>query len=222
MILKGRLIAVAVFAIILVVGRFYPIAEPGFFLVLALISPWVIWMSINFNSRMSGFRNVRFGFQGKVSKLYYYLILIPFWPLAAAGVLIGLSSLNSGSLDSALNATAGIAIFFAILYLYFCWPFVQQRLTAFTLNHRRYSQGQFSVSLKVSNYYKIYFKLIGLIIIIGILIAALTAMLKAFGFSVTQIYSDIPVEYWKYVQFFTIAISLIVTSLIIFISKAYL
>ncbi len=81
-ILKGRLIAVAVFAIYTFVSNIYPIA--GMLLLLLLIAalPWVVVRSLRFRRRMTAWRNIRFGFDGGQWPAAQAFIL---WPLA--GVL---------------------------------------------------------------------------------------------------------------------------------------
>ncbi|MCH8178057.1 MAG: DUF898 family protein, partial [Proteobacteria bacterium] len=91
MILKGRLIAVAVLLLYFGLGQFYPLAAGGFAIVLVLAMPWIVWNSMRFKTRMSQYRNVRFNFSGRLRPVIFYLLILPLIPLlifiAIGGVL---------------------------------------------------------------------------------------------------------------------------------------
>ncbi|ALZ75414.1 YjgN family protein [Rheinheimera sp. F8] len=63
-ILKGRLIAVAFFAVISLLSHFFPIFALIFAIVFLFLTPWLLNQSLKFNFRMTSYRNVRFGFNG--------------------------------------------------------------------------------------------------------------------------------------------------------------
>lgn len=77
-ILKGRLLAVAVFIIYSVAVQMFPL----FGLVLAigfvLLMPWIINQGLRFNLRMTRHRNVRFSFKGTYSEAFVNFVLLPF------------------------------------------------------------------------------------------------------------------------------------------------
>ncbi len=80
MILKGRLIAVAVIAFYVVMINYYPATEPFFLLALLLALPWLLVKAFAFRARCSSYRNVRFNFVGTYGE--------------AAGVLFGFGLLT--------------------------------------------------------------------------------------------------------------------------------
>ena len=63
-ILKGRLIAVAFFAVISLLSHFFPIFALVFAIVFLFLTPWLLNQSLKFTFRMTSYRNVRFGFNG--------------------------------------------------------------------------------------------------------------------------------------------------------------
>jgi len=79
-ILKGRLIVVSLFILYSVLSGLAPII--GTILSLAFVAglPWLVVRSLAFNAHNSAVRNIRFGFQGKVSEAKKLYVL---WPLAA-------------------------------------------------------------------------------------------------------------------------------------------
>ena len=63
-ILKGRLIAVAVFAAFYAVNRYAPLYVWVLYLVLLVVGPWLAVRSLAYNAYNSAYRNVRFAFSG--------------------------------------------------------------------------------------------------------------------------------------------------------------
>ncbi|ENO84494.1 YjgN family protein [Thauera linaloolentis] len=81
-ILKGRLIAFALFAAYAVADSLVPLLGAALMLLLILATPWIVVRSLAFRNRHSAWRGVRFGFDGRVGEAVKALLL---WPLA--GVL---------------------------------------------------------------------------------------------------------------------------------------
>lgn len=77
-ILKGRLIALAFFAVYSVINNFNFILGTVLFLILISFIPWVIVRSLQFNARNSMFRNVRFNFDAKAQDAAVVFLL---WPV---------------------------------------------------------------------------------------------------------------------------------------------
>jgi uncharacterized membrane protein YjgN (DUF898 family) len=63
-ILKGRLIAVAVFAAFYAVNHYAPLYVWVLYLVLLVVGPWLAVRSLAYNAYNSAYRNVRFSFSG--------------------------------------------------------------------------------------------------------------------------------------------------------------
>jgi uncharacterized membrane protein YjgN (DUF898 family) len=67
-ILKGRLIAAGIFAIISLVSRFYPGAQFLFLIVGVFVFPWLLVRSLAFNAYNSAYRNIRLHFRGSYGR----------------------------------------------------------------------------------------------------------------------------------------------------------
>lgn len=80
-ILKGRLVAFALFGLYVLVDAFMPILSPVFSILLIILVPFLVVRSMAFNARNSAFRNVCFGFDGNIGGAYVAFLL---WPLLGA------------------------------------------------------------------------------------------------------------------------------------------
>lgn len=76
-ILKGRIIAVIVFALFFIASSLSPVAAIILVVLFTLVSPLLIVLSLKFNMRMSRYRNVRFAFHGNYLGAFTYFILLP-------------------------------------------------------------------------------------------------------------------------------------------------
>lgn len=77
-ILKGRIIAVIIFALISVLSAFSPLFGLIAALVFLVALPWLLVQGLKFNLRMTSYRNVRFGFHGTYGSAFIYYLLLPF------------------------------------------------------------------------------------------------------------------------------------------------
>lgn len=66
-ILKGRLIAVAIFGTVTLASSIYPLVAPLTSLLLLFAVPWMMVQSLRFHHHYTAYRNVRFRFRGTVS-----------------------------------------------------------------------------------------------------------------------------------------------------------
>ena len=87
-ILKGRLIAVAVFVIFSVIQDFMPFV--GLILIPVFIAamPWIITRALSFQLRMTGWRNLRFGFDGKTAGAAMAFIVWPLVGILSMGIML--------------------------------------------------------------------------------------------------------------------------------------
>lgn len=76
-ILKGRIIAVILFSMYYFAATFNPAAGLVIILILFVISPLLICMSIRFQMRMTSYRNVKFGFNGRYGRAFVVFVLFP-------------------------------------------------------------------------------------------------------------------------------------------------
>ncbi|GAA5314990.1 MAG: hypothetical protein AseanaTS_01940 [Candidatus Pelagadaptatus aseana] len=90
-ILKGRLIAVAFFAIYTLAGNFFPPLGIALFLVLIVFLPWMVVRSLAFNARYSAYRNIRFNFKGDIKGALMAFIVWPVLGALTLGILMPLA-----------------------------------------------------------------------------------------------------------------------------------
>ncbi|MGB1254946.1 MAG: YjgN family protein [Thiolinea sp.] len=185
-ILKGRIIAIIALLIYITLSNFFPVAGIGLAIVLAIVAPWVIWRSLQFNAWMTSHRNVRFNFRGDLKSAYKYFFLIPVGPLLIAGLI---SLFMWATMGSASWPLMGSVFVLAFIATYFLYPWFQKLFTQFYMNNHRYGQGKFHVELETSEYYIIYLLTIalsllaGLIAVIGVMVIGgiFAAIASVFG-----------------------------------------
>lgn len=76
-ILIGRLIAFALFAIVLISSSFSPFIAVSFSILFALFVPVIIVMGVRFRMRMMAYRNVRFNFTKRYGRAFVVFLLFP-------------------------------------------------------------------------------------------------------------------------------------------------
>lgn len=77
-ILIGRIIAIVFFALYFLASNFSPMAFGIMTVALLLLSPYFALMSLRFNMKMTGYRNIRFRFDGTYGGAFVYFMLYPF------------------------------------------------------------------------------------------------------------------------------------------------
>jgi uncharacterized membrane protein YjgN (DUF898 family) len=180
-ILKGRLIAVALLLAYVLTDQLYPLASAALALCLLLATPWVIWKSMQFNARMTSFRNVRFGFYGSPLDSYRYLLFIPAIPLLSALLAGIVLYLVTGSSDPGTYTTLGIV---AVITTWLMLPFLQKAITSYYIGNHRYGQGSLEADLSTTRYYLIHLYMIGWSILVFAGVGLCTAAAVYFsGFS---------------------------------------
>ena len=124
-ILKGRLIAVAAFAVYWVVTDIWPLAVLILLLPLMFLMPFVIVMSRRFQMRMTSWRNIRFGFHGRYGgalaayigwgllALITLYALVPLWIYKRVQYLLDNTSFG----QERFELKTGMGRYFAIYYI---------------------------------------------------------------------------------------------------------
>lgn len=79
-ILKGRIIAIVVFALYSLMLQFSPVLGALAAFTLMIFTPYIVVSGMRFNARMTSYRNIRFNFVGKVGEAAKVFIG---WPLLA-------------------------------------------------------------------------------------------------------------------------------------------
>lgn len=67
-ILKGRAIAVLLFGGFAATGHFLPTVQWTFVALLLVLTPWIVVAANRFNAQNSAYRNIRFGFSGRIGE----------------------------------------------------------------------------------------------------------------------------------------------------------
>ena len=145
-ILKGRLIAVGVVAIVWAVNHFAPILALGVMLAAVFVVPWLLVRSFAFNAYNSAFRNIRMHFRGTYGR--------------CLKLLVGYGLLTI--------ITFGLGYF---------W--LKTRMTEFIVRNHYYGTTQFDVPDLKKSFFKVYGNMIGLGILLGLALFALSLGLFA-------------------------------------------
>ena len=179
-ILKGRLIAVAVFAVYSGVGHFMPKVAALLAFALFAAAPWFIARSMAFNAWNSSYRNIRFRFQAT-----YMDVLKTIWPIA----LVLIFPLIMPEIDKT-NKVAPPTLFWVLfglqmLAIFSVYPYAIGRLKILHVNHSQYGAAPFKTDLGVGPFYKIYFLAMLLafaaVVMIGIVVGVVVASAAAAG-----------------------------------------
>lgn len=76
-ILRGRIIAIVVFALFYIGNMLSPIVGIVGFIGLLVLSPWLVVQSLKFRMKMTSYRNIRFGFKGTYGGAFKVYVLYP-------------------------------------------------------------------------------------------------------------------------------------------------
>jgi uncharacterized membrane protein YjgN (DUF898 family) len=161
-ILKGRLIAVALFLTYFISSNLVTSVLPLVLCAGLVLAPWVIVRSAAFNARYNAYRNMTFGFDGnyaEAAKTLYWLGLIP---ILAVG-----SAFDWGGIPALHNTVSWV---FALLF-----PFWLARLKAFLIGNTRFGGIRGQLRILETQLWGIYFRggllFLGSIVAITILFA---------------------------------------------------
>lgn len=130
-IFKGRMIAIAVFILSVIMTHFLPVIGPiVVFLGFVIIVPWVVNNSLRFNAVNSAYRNIRFDFKGDywgafmvfivwpIVALFSLYLLSPFWLQRLQKYIVGNSSYGQTQFNFDAQVSDYYAFFGKILLMY--------------------------------------------------------------------------------------------------------
>lgn len=86
-ILKGRVVAFVLFALLAFGSQINPLVGVGASLLFMLVFPWMFWTSMRFRAANTSYRNIRFGFRGSLGGAYAALLGWPLLGLLTLGIL---------------------------------------------------------------------------------------------------------------------------------------
>lgn len=179
----GYLIAMTCFIIFLILQNISPLSGSIVLLLFFLATPWIIWRSLQFSTRMTSFSNVRLAFNGSLGPAYLNFLLLPFVLLLIVYVIPASAAVTLTMMDDISAAMIGVivavlALVVSILGIYF-YAYLRKRNTSYVINGYRYGQGVFSVDLETKQYLKIILKTFGLAILSMIAVFAILAAVGA-------------------------------------------
>jgi uncharacterized membrane protein YjgN (DUF898 family) len=172
-ILKGRLIAVALLALLKV-----PYAGPVVLLIYLCGLPWLIYRSFRFHLANTSYRNVRFSFLGE-AKGAYAAVMVPLGIVLVAGIVAGLFTFVSKMLG-------GILLGIVLLALYGIGPYLQCRVRRYFSEGARAGLSRFGFNVGAGEYYAAYAVGLGFVIalsVVATVIIAVTVGFSALSFS---------------------------------------
>lgn len=163
-ILKGRLIAAALFLLYYGSSHYLTALLPYVLVAGVLLAPWVIVRSAAFNARYSAYRNMTFGFDGRYRDAVFALYWLGLIPLLVAGTIFGWwGNLFIG---------AGAYAIFGLLF-----PWWMRRLKHFLITHTAFGGENGELSATGRQFFRVYF-MAGLVVsLFGALTAGLAAAL---------------------------------------------
>src|SRR6266853_2027190 len=153
-ILKGRLIAVALFAVFYAISHFAPFYIWAIYLVLLFVGPWLEVRSLAFNAYNTAYRNVRFAFSGTY-RICLGVVLVAF--VVAVSVIAGASA-KAGAPKPAWLSTAlvaGVVVFYALLFLQVAY--IKARTVNAVWNHLSIGPVRFESALRARDLLWLYF-----------------------------------------------------------------
>jgi uncharacterized membrane protein YjgN (DUF898 family) len=142
-ILRGRVIALALFGGFALAGHFLPVVQFALLVVLLVATPWIVVASSRFNARNTAWRNITLAFDGtlrEAAKIFIGLglatlatfgVLLPYFRMRRAKFIVGRHRFGATPFDANLLTAdffvtyllaalmaigAGVLMFFAILF----------------------------------------------------------------------------------------------------------
>ncbi len=154
-ILKGRLIAFALFVFYTVAGKLNPLLGILIAFLIAAVMPWLIVRSLRFKLYNSSYRGLRFGFAGSDGAAYAVFLLLPI---------------------------------LTVLTLFLLAPFTHFKIKQYQHNNSRFGDTFFRFDATAGNFYGIYLRAFGWLLLAGILFSVAVAGMPLLGLLLPLIY----------------------------------
>jgi len=178
-ILKGRIIAFAVFMLYYFASLMSPIVAGGMMAIIMLLVPALIVMSMSFRLRNSAYRNVRFNFDKNFKRAYAVFLI----PVLFIGAYIFFAS-QFGSAQAAADAEPEIPVLMLLLLaaISLMFPWWEYMITQFKVEHSGFGEADFSFFATIKNYYGMYLKMfIVMFVVIMIMALAMGVLIPMFA-----------------------------------------
>ena len=167
--LPGRLIGLALIIMIAVGDAIFAGTALIGYALLFLLMPWAICRSTAFNTNVSSFRNVRFGFDGKASRYYKYMFLLPLIPIALLATIAAALYFTKAVPPETLFALIPIGVF----ALYGMFPLIQGKISAYSIGQSKFGTANFETTIQARKFYSYYIKMVGMgvVIMLAVMVA---------------------------------------------------
>ena len=150
-ILKGRAIAVSIFVAYYLVSDFFVFWGTALALAIVLMMPWVTYQGLRFNARMTRYKNICFSFGGSLKEMYKVLILISHAPTVIFAIIAAMAYYT----DSIGGWLVPLLLMSFFVYA-FLQPYVKARIMSHYINHYKYANASFGATLRTSEFFGIY------------------------------------------------------------------
>jgi len=138
---------------------------------LPLLSAWAAARSRRFRAGMTGWRNVRFGFDGTPERFLHYRVIVPVWMSLGIFASLGLADRIAGDDPRLFYGVIGVAGLIAIALL----PRYRARFAQYTASHYRFGDERFTARLSIARVYLIHVRALfsGALVVLGAIAIAL-------------------------------------------------
>lgn len=193
-ILRGRIIAVAVFAFYILAESFVPLLGLILALLLFLGSPWIIMKSLAFNANYSQYRGIRFVFHQSLADAAKTFLLLPILAFMPAIILfvIAVFLMDGQTTGEETNlATIGLASLLPLVMLvlfYLAYPFIIYIAKRYIVSNHAYGGEDFRFRVNTPKpFFTIYLKAFALGVVALFLFGAIVAFLATHGLDIASL-----------------------------------
>jgi len=160
MILKGRLLAIAVLSLFSLMASVYPLLDLLYLPLIFIVLPWLVLRGLMFNARYSSYRNLHFAFVSRIRSIYALVlalgIMTPIAILLAAYLLL-IPLLESGQ-GEMTSVWLGLILSATVLLLFSWWVLSNYYLQSYYVGHSRYGRLSFAMMASLKPFF-IFFSL---------------------------------------------------------------
>lgn len=164
------IVSVLVLIVYMLYNHFYPAVSFVVFGLLSLVLPWLLWKSLQFNFKMTSYRNVRFGFVGSLTESYTIYFWIPFLIFAVA-------------VGGAIFVPVLGGIVAVILFMVF-FPISTVLVHNYLLNNLVFGQKEFNADIEYTPVIKVFIKAQALGLMMVVLFSLITLV---FGLGIDKV-----------------------------------
>jgi uncharacterized membrane protein YjgN (DUF898 family) len=163
MILKGRLLVVAILLLFSLFTVYYPLLDLIYYPLFFLILPWLVLRGLMFNARYSSYRNLHFAFVSGLGRTY--AVVLGLGLITPMLIILASYSLLGPVLDVGQGAGSRSWVVFilgaTLLSLFIWWVLSSYYLQHYYVNHSHYSRLSFAMMASLKQFF-IFFSIAAL------------------------------------------------------------